>query len=114
MSRLWVKVIAKNRIERHEAAPCAWDERRDALTGIVRRMDLPVPMWLAVHDKEFERYGKTAFLPDHFVEPVEFQRLEIEFLDDADAAKRSRDPRNADSPILLRNLSSDRERGTKS
>lgn len=95
MSRLWVKVIKRHRIDRHEAMPCAWGEHMAALRELSKGMDLPEPMWLSKHEKEFEQYGKTSFLPDHFVESVDFERLEVEFLDDTDKKKTSRDPRNA-------------------
>ena len=94
MSRLWVKVIDRNRIARQEALPCSWGDERDVLIEAAKQMDLPNPMWLRKHEQEFAQYGKTSFLQDHFVEDVDFQRLEIDFLDDTDTKKRSRDPRN--------------------
>lgn len=94
MSRLWVKVIARHRIDRQEAVPCAWGDERDVLLEALKALDLPCPMWLRKHEQEFEQYGKTAFLPDDFVEDVAFQRLEVDYLDDTDAKKKSRDPRN--------------------
>jgi len=95
MSRLWVKVIVRHRIDRQLVVPCAWGEQAEALRGALQLLDLPMPMWLAKHDGEFERYRKTAFLPDHFVENVDFQKLEIDFLDDTDTKRKSGDPRNA-------------------
>lgn len=94
MSRLWVKVIKKHRIDRHHAAPCAWGDEHDVLMDMLKDMDLPTPMWLQKNEQEFQQYAKTSFLPDNFVEDVEFQKLEVDFLDDTDQKKRSSDPRN--------------------
>lgn len=94
MSRLWVKVMKKHRIDRQETAQCAWGEERAALTEVCKQMDLAYPIWLTKHGQEFEQYGKTSFLKVDFVEDVDFEKLEIEYLDDTDKKKRSRDPRN--------------------
>lgn len=94
MSRLWIKVMKRHRIDRQGEAPCAWGDQKRVLTEVSKDMDLPAPMWLGKHEMEFEQHGKTAFLPDHFVEDVDFDKLEVEFLDDAGKKKKSRDPRN--------------------
>ena len=94
MSRLWVKVIRKNRIDTDLAVPCQWGDQHEVLREALQEMDLPVPMWLGKHEVEFEQYRKTSFLPDHFVEDVDFQRLEADFLEDTDVKRKSRDPRN--------------------
>ena len=46
------------------------------------------------HEREFADFRHTAFLPEHFMEDVPFQKLEIEFLEDDGRARRSSDPRN--------------------
>ncbi len=94
MSRLWVKVMKRHRIDRQETAPCAWGVERDVLMEVCKRMDLAYPIWLGKHAQEFEQYGKTSFSKGDFVEDVDFEKLEIEYLDDTDTKKRSKDPRN--------------------
>ncbi len=94
MPRLWARIIQKHRIERQATAPCAFEEARDALTELCREFDIPRPLWLDKHDREFEDFRRTQFLPEHFMEDVPFQRLEIEFLEDDERPRRSRDPRN--------------------
>ena len=94
MPRLWAKIIKKHRIERQATAPCAWGEVEDALTELCHEFDIPRPMWLNKHHREFEEFRRTQFLPEHFIEDVPFQRLEIEFLEDDDHPRKSRDPRN--------------------
>ena len=94
MPRLWAKIIKRHRIERQATAPCAWEGVEDALTELCREFDIPRPIWLNKHYREFEDFRRTQFLPEHFMEEVPFQRLEIEFLEDDEKSKRSRDPRN--------------------
>ncbi|MGI6173605.1 MAG: hypothetical protein ACOYI8_06840 [Christensenellales bacterium] len=94
MSRLYVKVIRRQRIERHETIPCGAGEEKEKLAELLREMDIPVPMWLEKHEKEYAQFRRTWFLGEHFIEDVSFDKLEIEFLPDDGVTRRSRDPRN--------------------
>ena len=94
MARLWVRVIKRHRIAQQATVPCPWGEQAQALQQALQDMDVPSPMWLGKHEREFEAFRRTAFLPEHFVEAVPFDRLEIEFLDDTGVKRKSGDPRN--------------------
>lgn len=94
MARLWAKIIAKHRISRQATQPCRPEEVEEALTELCREFDIPCPIWLRKHEHEFEEFRHTAFLPEHFMEDVPFQKLEIEYLEDDGKTRRSNDPRN--------------------
>ena len=94
MPRLWARIIRKHRIERQATAECAFTGVEEALTELCHEFDIPRPIWLDKHYREFSDFRRTQFLPEHFIEEVPFQRLEIEFLEDDDHSRRSRDPRN--------------------
>ncbi len=94
MSRLWARIVRNQRIERQATANCAVEEVREALTELCREFDIPRPLWLDKHEREFGEFRRTRFLPEHFIEEVPFQRLEIEFLEDDGRTRGSRDPRN--------------------
>ena len=94
MSRLWVRLVARHRIAAQQTAQCSWGDQEEALREICRDLDVPVPLWLRKNEKEFEDFRRTAFTADNFMESVRFDRMEIEFLDDEDTSRRSRDPRN--------------------
>ena len=94
MPRLWARIIAKHRIAKQATQECDFDGVEDALTELCREFDIPRPLWLNKHYREFEEFRRTAFLPDHFMEDVSFQKLEIEFLEDDQQSRRSDDPRN--------------------
>ena len=94
MARLWARIIRKHRIERQATYDCRFEDVEEALTELCRQFDVPRPLWLDKHTREYEEFRRTQFLPEHFMEDVPFQRLEIEYLDDDEKSRRSRDPRN--------------------
>ena len=94
MPRLWARIIKKHRIDRQATAECPREGVEDALTELCHEFDIPRPIWLNKHQREFDEFRRTQFLPEHFMEDVPFQRLEIEFLEDDDRTRKSNDPRN--------------------
>lgn len=92
MTRLWAKIILKQRIHRQAIAECEWADVKDALTEICRELDIPRPLWLKKHETEFEKFRRTAFAAEHFMEEIPFDKLDIEFIDDT--TRKSKDPRN--------------------
>ena len=94
MSRLWIRLVKHHRIHRQLTVDCAWGDENEALREACHALDVPAPIWLNKNETEFERFRRTAFTPDNFVEGIAFDRLEIEFLDDEDRKKRQPDPRN--------------------
>ena len=92
MTRLWVRLIKKHRINRQTTQECAFAEAREALTEACRALDIPRPMWLPKNEREFDSFRLTSFSRDCFLEEVSFDRMEIEFLDDV--KRKSKDPRN--------------------
>ena len=95
MARLWARVIVRHRIQRQVTVPCTFEGAEDAMTEICHELDISRPLWLNKHEKEFQEFRHTTFLPEHFMEDVRFDKLEIEFIEDGDHARSSRDPRNA-------------------
>lgn len=94
MARLWARIIMKHRIAKQATIEAAFEDADAALTELCRDFDIPKPLWLNKHDREFEEFRRTSFLPEHFMEEVPFQRLEIEYLEDDNRTRRSNDPRN--------------------
>lgn len=94
MSRLWIRLVKHHKIVRQAAIPCALGEEKQALVEQCREFDVPAPLWLNKHEKEFSEFRHTAFTRDHFIEDVPFDRMEIEFLTDDGVKRQSKDPRN--------------------
>ena len=87
MTRLWIREIVRHKIARQIEMPCDVADVRENFSKALIDLDLPQPMWLNKHEKEFESFRRTSFAPDHFVEPVKFDRIEMELFDD-DEKKR--------------------------
>ena len=51
----------------------------ECLESIYKQLDISEPVWVSKHARELSRFSRTKFLPADFVEPVSFDRLEIEF-----------------------------------
>ena len=91
---LWVKEIRHHRIDRQATAPCTRDDPQEALAEACRQLDIPKPLWLDKHQREWDEFGMTRFLPDAFFESVSFERREIEYIDPDAKKRKSQDPRN--------------------
>lgn len=92
---LWVRVIRHHRTAEQITRPCTRDDPEDALAEACHALDLSRPLWLEKNEREWREFGQTRFLPDAFMERVDFDRLEIEFIDPDAKKRRSPDPRNA-------------------
>ena len=78
---IWVKLVKHGRTVRDVTVPCVRREWEEALTEACRQLDLQRPCVLPRHEKDFEEYGLTRFLPEHFLESVSFDRMEIEYIE---------------------------------
>ncbi len=94
MARLWAKIIVRHRIHRQATEPCTFEDIPEALNNICKQFDIPCPMWLGKQEREIEAFRLTSFGPDNFIEEIDFQKLEIEFLEDDNKKRKSNDPRN--------------------
>lgn len=78
---IWVREVKKNHTIGDTTAACAHEGWADALLEACRKLDIPRPLILPKHERDFEQFSLTRFLPEHFMESVPFDRLEIEFID---------------------------------
>ena len=92
-NRLWGRIITGHRIAMQETVTIENDDIEEAFLEICRRFDVQRPLQLPKHNREFEKFGRTAFTKEHFTESVDFQRLEIELIM-PDGEKRSSGMRN--------------------
>lgn len=78
---IWVRLMKKNRIDKDITAPCSQETWQEALETACQKMDVPRPMILPRHERDWDQFSQARFLPDHFVESVNFDRMEVEFID---------------------------------
>ena len=55
-----------------------------ALEDACHELDLGIPIWLDKNVKEFKRAAKTRFYQDHFMEPIDFDYLEFQVIEEDD------------------------------
>ena len=87
MYRLWAKVIKNNKtinsidVKNNENITQEQKQKK-CLTEIFNKLDISTPVWLTKHDKEFMEFKKIIFFKDDFIDEVNFDKLEIELIDD--------------------------------
>lgn len=86
MNTLWGKLIKKSKtIKNHVIEIDEIDVNRKskiehALADMCVAFDLERPMWLSDNEKDFNQFNKTSFSQMHFIEEIDFDRLEIELI----------------------------------
>ena len=88
--RLWVRLMKRHRVERDAVYPCEKDDVQEALRELLHKLDLSQPMWLPRHQTDWEEFSLTRFKPEHFVESVAFDYMELSYLFPEDDTKQSR------------------------
>lgn len=87
MYKLWARKIRKNHLIESIVVENAEDistlEKRDqCLKEICRKFDISVPVWIKKHDLEFSKFKYVTFYPQDFIDEVDFDKLEVELMDD--------------------------------
>ena len=86
--KLWARQIRKNKIVADAVTACDKASWQEALAICCRQMDIGVPMVLSRHHQDWDSFSQTRFLPEQFLEPVRFERLEVEYFDPEDKARK--------------------------
>lgn len=88
MFRMWAKIIKDNRILK-DTVICISDYSLSrtsmvfqSLEDICYQFDLGKPIWLDATIKEFKKHDKARFYQDNFIEPTEFDFLEIQVIEE--------------------------------
>ena len=92
--RLWIRLMKANKSLRETTVAANRDDPESALREALPPLDLSQPMWLPRHRMDFEEYAFTRFLPEHFVESVSFDRMEVSFIFPEGAEKPARKNRS--------------------
>jgi len=85
---IWVRLMRKTHIEKDATVPCAIQDWQQALDEACRQLDVPRPLLLPRHERDWEQFSQARFLKEHFMEDVSFDRMEVEFID-PDKKKRN-------------------------
>ena len=86
MFRLWGKIFRENHLIKDQVIERSDDTRTKRVFGAVDELcmswDLGRPIWLDSNIKDFKKHAKTRFTQDNFIEPVDFDYLEIRIIEE--------------------------------
>ncbi|MCR4739992.1 MAG: hypothetical protein K5886_07000 [Lachnospiraceae bacterium] len=87
MFRLWAREFKDNRMLRDITVCNGTDDTRThkvfaAIDEVCRSFDLPQPIWFDNLIEDFRLHACTRFYRDSFMEPVEFDYLEIRIIEE--------------------------------
>lgn len=82
MFRLWARIFKDNRMLQDAVIADAGTDTRThkifhALDEVCYQFDLGKPIWLDATVTDFKRHDRTRFTQDNFIEPIDFDYLEI-------------------------------------
>lgn len=88
MFRLWGKMFKENRLLKDMTVSNDTEDTRthkifQSLETICYAWDLSKPIWLDSTIEEFRRSSKARFYQDNFIEPIDFDFLEIQILEES-------------------------------
>ncbi len=87
MIRLWGKIITNSKIVTDTEYTCNdeieyQDQLKKCIKEICYKLDLQKPYWLPRNMKEYNKFKKTSFIQDNFIEVIKFDRFEIQVLEE--------------------------------
>jgi hypothetical protein len=82
MIKIWGKTIKKNKIKKSHTAEYYdifnEDIVMDGIHSICMEFDIPRPIILNKHSRDINEFLMVKFLPEDFIEKVDFDRFEVE------------------------------------
>ncbi|MFZ5974387.1 MAG: hypothetical protein ACOYU3_03120 [Bacillota bacterium] len=86
MDRVWAVIRTDQKITNSCDLHCAaqfW-RHKETLSAILetlcQRLEISHPVWLSKHTREMDRFGRTDFREEDFMESIFFDALELEFI----------------------------------
>lgn len=93
--KIWAKVLTQHKIvadaveEFPIARPIDADGWRPVIGTLCKPLDLAVPVILAKHVNDLQRFNRTVFSASDFMETVAFDRFEIEIFPEKKKDRRT-------------------------
>lgn len=87
MLRIWGKLIKDNKIIKDKVIELVikntyQEALKEAVTEICKELDVAKPYWLNHNLEEYNNRNKTSFDENNFIEEIDFDKFEIEELED--------------------------------
>ena len=78
--RMWIRLTTGHLVTGVVTVPCQRDNPSSALREGLHELDLGMPVWLPRHQTDWNAFGLTRFTQEHFLEKVDFDRMEISYI----------------------------------
>lgn len=88
--KLWIRLIRRHKVTTSLMVPCTREDPQAALQEALPTLDLSQPMWLSRHQNDWDEYALTRFRPEHFVDVVPFDSMEISYIYGEEESKSQR------------------------
>lgn len=92
MLKFWAKLIKDNKLEGQFLVDMQEKDVEEMLTEGLNEacygLDLARPIVQEKHLQDMRTYGFTRFLPESFMEDVDFDRMDVRIFDDAPKKKK--------------------------
>ena len=85
--RMWLRAIKGHRTAFDLTLPCMREAPLQALAEAMHQLDLSMPVWLPRHQADWDRFSLARLLPEHFVDAVNFERIELSYIAPEDENK---------------------------
>ncbi len=87
MFRLWVKMIKETRLIKDTVVEDSTEDTRthkifNGIETACMEFDLEKPIWLESTINDFKRLSKARFSQDNFIEPIDFDYMEIQVIEE--------------------------------
>lgn len=88
MFRVWYKIFLENRMIKdtviidEDLNKSRTRKIFDSLDKVCYEFDLSVPIWLDSTIEEFKRFDKVRFTKDNFMDPIDFDYLELHVIEE--------------------------------
>jgi hypothetical protein len=74
-------VVRELTVERHDHDDRWVKQLENCLIDLCHGLDAPIPLWLEKNSQEFARFHQTLFFAEQFSEKVNFDRMQIRWLE---------------------------------
>ena len=88
--RIWIRMMKGHTCLRDVVVPCNRQAPQEALRNTLPDLDISQPLWLPSHEADWEEYALTRFFPEHFVDSVAFDRMELNYIYPPEEEKTAR------------------------
>lgn len=81
--KVYGSIVKNTQVIKRASSTCDTTDASEALMEcleqIYKELDVAEPVWVKKHAIDLARYKRTRFLPDDFLETVDFDSLVIEY-----------------------------------